>query len=495
MKPEATAQTPSLRSRISERLTGSVAVAWFALGMALAVLAGIVGFGALHLRAHLREHLVNRDGEILTTVALARQYANGAGSNLTRHINIPADQLALALDISRMREGTLAVRLFDREGRFVTAVPPTVEPSTLDAAELELLRRLQPASRFHEGARLKDHFVMVDANLPAGETMPLLEVTIPIHARGESQLLAAAQLLVDGRPLLREYARIDQHLWWIALGLYAGGAALLSGVLVWAYRRLRRAHQQLADRTARLLRANHELSLAAKTSALGSVTAHLIHGLSNPLANLQHVLSAQAGRGGAGMETVAAATRRMQQLVDEVVRVLGEERVGEQYELSLRELADILKHKLASAADTAGVTLQVTCHSNAILNNRTANLALLILENLIHNALNVSPSGRRVRVEFTSTPQGDVFASVADEGPGLPTELLPRLFTPCRSTHGGSGLGLAISKQLANQLGADLELATSTSAGCVFTLRLPGELFQSDPATSRRFNPERTMTE
>jgi len=497
MKTDPPTNLPPLVTRhpLMERLTGSVAVAWFALGMALAVLAGIVGFSALHLRAHLREHLVNRDGEILTTVALARQYANGAGSNLTRRINIPADQLALALDLSRLREDTLAVRLFDREGRFVTAVPPTVEPVTLSTGELETLRRLQPASRFHEAARLQEQFLVVDDSLPARETMPLLEVNIPIHARGETQLLAAAQLLVDGRPLLREYARIDQHLVWIALGLYAGGAAVLSGVLVWAYRRLRRAHQQLADRTARLLRANHELSLAAKTSALGSVTAHLIHGLSNPLANLQNMLAAPSGKSGADMETVAAATRRMQQLVDEVVRVLGEERVGEQYELSLHELADILEHKLTPAAETAGAVLEVTTHSDAVLNNRTANLTLLILENLVHNALNVSPAGRVVRVEFARAADGNVYGSVTDEGPGLPAELLPHLFTPCRSTHGGSGLGLAISKQLANQLGAELELAASTSSGCVFTLRLPSELFSVEvPAPANRLS-RNTFTE
>lgn len=494
MNPPAPNQTRPPR-QWTERLAGSAAVAWFTLAAALAVLAVIVGFGALHLRIHLRQHLVNRDGEILTTVALARQYANGAGGNLTWRLDVPAEQLALALDISQMREGTLAVRLFDGEGRFVTAVPPTVEPATLGADELKSLQRLQPASRFHENARWREQFLVMDAAAFTNETLPLLEVNIPLHARDETRLLAAAQLLVDGRPLLREYTRIDQHLWWIALGLYAGGAALLSAVLGWAYRRLRRAHQALADRTARLLRANHELSLAAKTSALGSVTAHLIHGLSNPLANLQHVLASQNGKSDADMEAVAAATRRMQQLVDEVVRVLGEERVGEQYELSLRELADILRHKLASVADTSGVTLEVTCHADALLNNRTANLALLILENLIHNALKISPDGRRVRVELARAAGGDVFASVADEGPGLPPELLPRLFTPCRSTHGGSGLGLAISKQLANQLGADLELAASTRAGCVFTLRLPGALFQSEPPACRRFNPERTMTE
>ena len=492
-KPDA----PTGRDRLVERLTGSVAVAWLTPGMALAVLALIVGFGAFHLRVHLREHLVNRDGEILSTVALAGQYANGTGSNLTRRINIPADQLALALDISRMREGTLAVRLFDHEGRFVTAVPPTVEPTTLPPDELTALRQLQPASRFHGEAKLNEQFLIVGPAVSSTETMPLLEVNIPIHARGQTQLLAAAQLLIDGRPLIREYARIDQHLWAIALGLYAGGAALLSAVLVWAYRRLRRANQQLADRTARLLRANHELSLAAKTSALGSVTAHLIHGLSNPLANLQNLLSANPGKTSGEMETVAAATRRMQRLVDEVVRVLGEERVGEQYELSLEELADVLRHKLAAASETAGVELIVQTQTNVSLNNRTANLTLLILENLVHNALKATAVGRAVRVVFSSSWDGGMLCSIADEGPGMPAELLPRLFTPCRSTHCGSGLGLAISKQLANQIGAELALKTSSPAGCEFTLKLPAELFKGEhPASLSQTPPhESTMTE
>jgi len=470
-------------------------MAWLTLGMALAVLAVIVAFGAFHLRAHLRDHLVNRDGEILYTVALARQYANGAGSNLTRRIGIPAEQLALALDISRMRDDTLGVRLFDQEGRFVTAVPPSLQPSSLDAVELAALRRLQPASRFREQASMDEQFLTLGPADATAGTLPLLQVTIPLHARGETQLVAAAQLLIDGRPLVREYARIDQHLWVIAVALYAGGAALLSTVLIWAYRRLRRAHQQLADRTTRLLRANHELSLAAKTSALGSVTAHLIHGLSNPLANLQHVLASQEGKPEAGMETIAAATRRMQQLVDEVVRVLGEERVGEHYELSLRELADILVHKLAAAAETAAVELSVEVHTDATLNNRTANLTLLILENLVHNALKVSAAGATVAVAFNPDDHGGALCTIADAGPGLPAELLPRLFTPCRSTQGGSGLGLAISKQLANQLGAELVLQTSSPSGCVFLLRLPPELFQTDVAQHRRFNPERTTTE
>ena len=461
----------------AERLTHSGAVAWVAWGLAMVVLAVTVVGGTLHLRVHLREHLAQRDGEILTTVAVARQYANGSGSNLTQRLGNPADQLALALEISQIKEGVLGVRLFDREGRFETGFPPTLIATNLAAGDVAALRVLQPVSRFHERARLSDYFLFhAEADLPASRT-PLLEVTIPLHARGDTNLMAAAQLLLDGQTVAREYARVDEHLWLLGLGLYAGGGILLSGVLVWAYRRLRRASALVEERTARLLRANHELALAAKTSALGSVTAHLIHGLSNPLANLQDFIASHGnGATDDDLQTLAASTHRMQQLVHDVVRVLGEERGGDQYQITLAELVEILNGKLHTATHDSGAHLITVLDAQGNLSNRHANLILLILENLIHNALKVTPRGGRVSVRL-GQEKGVVRCEVADQGTGIPAHVLPRLFTPCGSTHGGSGLGLAISKQLANQLGAELELKVNSPGGCVFALTLPSGLF------------------
>lgn len=460
--------------------TGSRAAALVALVAALVILAGVVAAGALHLRRHLREHLVQRDGEVLYAVALARQYANGAGEALARRLAQPADQLALALDISQLRDGTLGVRLFDQNGRFVTAFPPTLAEAGLRPELLAALNRLEPISLFHPRARMTDYFWLTTPTNTA--TVMLLEVNIPLHARGETRLLGAAQLLLDGSSLAREFARVDRHLWTLALGFYTVAAPLLAGVLFWAYSRLRRAHALIEERTARLLRANHELALAAKTSALGAVTAHLIHGLSNPLANLRDFIASRGDPAGNGdWEEAAAAARRMQQLVHDVVRVLAETRTGDQYELTLAEMTDVLRSKFDSAAREAGVRLQTEVGFNGRLSNHHANLVLLILENLLHNALKVTPRDHCVRLRWARR-DGVARCEVADEGPGIAPEMLPRLFTPCRSTHGGSGLGLAISRQLAQHLGATLELQVNTPHGCVFALTLPGDLVCPDDA-------------
>jgi two-component system sensor histidine kinase TctE len=110
------------------------------------------------------------------------------------------------------------------------------------------------------------------------------------------------------------------------------------------------------------------------------------------------------------------------------------------------------------------------------LANRHANLVLLILENLLHNALKVTPRGGIVRLHLAEDRE-HIRCEVADGGPGVSAEMRPRLFLPCRSTHGGSGLGLAISKQLAGQIGAELQLQSTSAAGAVFALLLPRRLF------------------
>ena len=461
------------------RSTKLVAAAVAAL--ALAILGASIFLGTDRLRRNVRAQMVNRDGEMLYAVALARQFAGGAQTNLGPRLQSPADHLALALDISQLKDGVLAVRLFDANGRFVTAFPPYVSESVLTPATLAELKNLRPRSRYLGAAHLEDLFLPGASTGANTNVTPLLEVNIPIHARGGRELLAAAQLVLDARTLEREFVRLDESLWLQALAGFVAGGGLLLATLLWAYRRLEKSHALLRERTARLLRANHELALAAKTGALGAVTAHLVHGLSNPLANLQDFVASRAGGGSddPDWQDAIAATRRMQKLVHEVVRVLGEESGADHYEITLAELAEILTAKVQPAAREAGVLFVVALSAEGKLANRHANLVLLILENLLHNAFQVTPRGRQVQLSIA--PHGEeVTFEVADAGPGFPPHLLKNLFAVCRSTKGGSGLGLAISRQLASHLGAQLELKSSTTAGCVFALTVPRALLAAD---------------
>jgi len=249
-------------------------------------------------------------------------------------------------------------------------------------------------------------------------------------------------------------------------------------VLGWAFRRLAAANHILEARTEDLQRANRELVLTAKTSALGTVTAHLIHEIKNPLAGLEVFMASQAEPGGreeSGRELAAATelTRRLRTMINDVVGVLRDEQHGAHFDLTCTELAQVTFERVRPEANLAGVRLVADIVAEASLPGRRANLTGLVLRNLIQNAVEASPPAGIVRLTGRTTQDSRWEFSVEDRGSGLAESVRARLFQPCASTKpGGSGLGLALSQQLAQQAGGRIELVKSDAEGTCFRLVL-----------------------
>lgn len=449
---------------------------WLVSGCTLIILGIIVLLARQQLRHRVRDHIANRDAEILHAVLLMQQFQGRNDFGLDTRIEEPADQFAMVLETSRLK-GVVAARLFDPTGAFVAAFPESVTRDGLAPGDLALLRQLGRLSRFHETAQLDELFLTQNANDSAAtRAVPLLEVSVPIYAPNRPQLLGIAQFIIDGRSIASEFLALDRHLNRQAIIAWLAGWTVITGILVWAFRRLQRANRLLAERTDSLLRANHELSLAAKISAVGGVTAHLIHGLKNPLSGLQHFManrgSALQDRGEIDWVVAEATTRRMQSLVNEVVRILTEEKGLITYEISLIELVELLRAKIQDLAKDQSVIFQTALRATGILMNRDASLVLLILENLIQNAIQATPPGKTVTLTIQTAGASTAF-EVRDQGAGFPSHLRSEIFRPCQSTKdGGSGIGLSICKQLAGQMGAELELISSSGEGCAFALTL-----------------------
>ena len=102
------------------------------------------------------------------------------------------------------------------------------------------------------------------------------------------------------------------------------------------------------------------------------------------------------------------------------------------------------------------------------------------LVNLLLNAAVHTPPGTLIRLQARREP-GTLVLSVTDQGPGLPPELLPRLFDKfIRASHapaGGTGLGLAIVKGFVEAQGGRITAENRTAAGAAFIIRVP----QSEP--------------
>ncbi|WP_370074176.1 ATP-binding protein [Nocardioides sp.] len=94
-----------------------------------------------------------------------------------------------------------------------------------------------------------------------------------------------------------------------------------------------------------------------------------------------------------------------------------------------------------------------------------------ILTNLATNA--VGAGATRLWVGTDRDADG-LHVRVRDDGPGIPAEVLARLFQPWATSQDtrGSGLGLYVSRESARAMGGDLTLVDTTSAGTTFDLRL-----------------------
>ncbi|MCD8482312.1 MAG: ATP-binding protein [Verrucomicrobia bacterium] len=112
--------------------------------------------------------------------------------------------------------------------------------------------------------------------------------------------------------------------------------------------------------------------------------------------------------------------------------------------------------------------------ATALFSAHDANLIILILLNLLQNALDACDNSASIVCIF-SQPSGTYQFDVIDQGPGLPVDRLRSPFVAGRSSKvNGSGLGLAISQQLAMHLDGDLELIHSNSElGSHFRLTCP----------------------
>ncbi len=96
-----------------------------------------------------------------------------------------------------------------------------------------------------------------------------------------------------------------------------------------------------------------------------------------------------------------------------------------------------------------------------------------VLGNLLVNALEAMPRGGRVACHVVVEGQ-KALVTIADDGPGLPADVLTRLFQPGTSSNkaGGHGLGLAGARALLRRHGADL-VHVPSPVGAVFRLELP----------------------
>jgi signal transduction histidine kinase len=279
------------------------------------------------------------------------------------------------------------------------------------------------------------------------------DVLVPVY-RPNGEILA---LLRFGRRLHRldfeppEYA--------ILRTLAQGVAAALRNAE--AYLTLRRAQQELDD--------------AERVASMGALASGLAHEIKNPLASLQmglyllereHVDPTKLSR-------IRRDARRIDDLVSGLLHYTQEGRVEASQTLDLRSMAEACVAEVRELAEDRGASIVERYPSDSAMCVGGRGQLRIVISNLLVNAIESVPEGGTVHVGL------QLFDSVAeltvrDDGPGVPPELLERIFQLNFSTKpGGSGLGLALARRETERMGGRIDISSETGTGTLLRVTLP----------------------
>lgn len=253
---------------------------------------------------------------------------------------------------------------------------------------------------------------------------------------------------------------------------------------------LERRNKELADALAELRRTQDELIRSEKMASMGRLVAGIAHEINNPV---NAVVNTVGPLEQTLAELPADDTRRKD--ISEMIRVIqrGARRTKEivqalhnysrgdddrlvdvDLQRGIDDSLDLLRHHLKN-----GIRVERQYGDVGRVRGHAGQLHQVFM-NLLTNAaqaLGDRGHGGTIRVT-TERKDGKAVITVADDGPGIPSELLPRIFDPFFTTKDvgqGSGLGLSIVHGIVERHGGTIAVDSAVGSGTTFTVSLPAE--------------------
>lgn len=235
----------------------------------------------------------------------------------------------------------------------------------------------------------------------------------------------------------------------------------------------------------------HELQLShsERLASLGILAAGVAHEILNPLASVLAGVEALRRRiveapGGLPSNSVAESKRILDILEQETGRARdiankmmllarpdSEALAWVDVNRAVEDIVALLRFQMNVQSIRADSALQ---HRLAPIWGRGGGVRSVCM-NLVMNAVQAMPQGGTLRIRTRG--QGEaILIEVEDTGPGIPVDMLGRIWDPFYTTKPpgtGTGLGLSISKKIVEQHGGSIKIENVEPHGARFTVELP----------------------
>jgi PAS domain S-box-containing protein len=217
---------------------------------------------------------------------------------------------------------------------------------------------------------------------------------------------------------------------------------------------------------------------ADQMSAIAQLAMGVAHEIRNPLTSVKMLIqigrrTASQGLEAGDLEVIESEIRRMERSLNAFLD-FARPAEPERKRLALLPLVDRTLALIESRAARQGVRLQRLAPESIVEVWADEDQMQQLLLNLVLNSLDAIPDGGRLWIEIDPPCDGEFELRVIDTGPGIPRELMNRLFQPFVSGKDtGIGLGLVICKRIAEDHGGSLSAGNRPEGGACFTLRMP----------------------
>jgi len=263
--------------------------------------------------------------------------------------------------------------------------------------------------------------------------------------------------------------------------------------------RLVQARSSLAGETEARLRAMEQLRHADRLATVGKLASGIAHEVGTPL-GVALVRANMISSGRIGGEEAREGARIIGEQVERIARIIRQlldfargQLVRPPGEGARREPVDVagLVEKTLSLvrplADKRQLTIDLHAAPGLPKPRLDEGQIQQVLLNLLVNSIYASDHPGKVMVDVslvnTTAPadlggaKGEYLClSVADQGVGIPAEVLPRIFEPFFTTKGvgeGAGLGLSVAYGIVREHGGWIDVQSAAREGSRFSIYLP----------------------
>lgn len=196
-----------------------------------------------------------------------------------------------------------------------------------------------------------------------------------------------------------------------------------------------------------------ERHIVSERRLLGDIS----HELRSPLARLKFAikLARTSPDKEAALDRIEHDVNRIASLVADIVEITtveGDPAMRATEPVNVAEVVQAVARDCAVEADVRGCRLVMDGNRDVKVTG-SRELLRRAVENVVRNAIRYSPEGAPIEITLERSEQ-EVCIAVRDHGPGVPNEMLSRIFDPFfrveearNQTGGGSGLGLSIAKR------------------------------------------------